>query len=204
MTVARLDDKSGIDKPVMDEGQNTQTKLWLKLTGLDNLNQQGEKQSDGYFDFLEGITIDSQNGRIVFPVLEPFGSDLARQFNPGETALRDRYVYQQLYDSTKTVAQQFFPKLNRYTIKGTYTAQGGGGSYQLNAINIPQGSVTVTAGATKLVEGTDYTIDYNAGRLNVINTAILSSGQPIDVHLENNELFGVQQKSLYGSRFDYR
>jgi cell surface protein SprA len=204
LTVARLDDKSGIDKPVMDEGQNTKSKLWLKLTGLDNLNQQGEKQSDGYFDFLEGITIDAQNGRIAFPVLEPFGSDLAKQFNPGETDLISRYVYQQLYDSTKTVAQQFFPKLNRYAIRGTYTAQGGGGSYQLNAINIPQGSVTVSAGATKLVEGTDYTIDYNAGRLNVINTAILSSGQPIDVHLENNELFGVQQKSLYGSRFDYK
>ncbi len=204
LSVARLDDKSGIEKPVMEEGQNTKSKLWLKLTGLDNLNQQGEKQSDGYFDFLEGVTIDSQNGRIVFPTVEPFGSDLAKQFNPGETDLINRYVYQQLYDSTKTVAQQFFPKLNRYTIKGTYTAQGGGGSYQLNAINIPQGSVTVSAGATKLVEGTDYTVDYNAGRLNVINTAILSSGQPIDVHLENNELFGVQQKSLYGTRLDYK
>ncbi|MES2425797.1 MAG: cell surface protein SprA [Bacteroidota bacterium] len=204
LTVARLDDKTGVDKPIMQEGQNTSNKLWLKLTGLDNLNQQGEKQPDGYFDFLEGITIDSQNGRISFPVLEPFGSDLAKQFNPGETDLINRYVYQQLYDSTKTVAQQFFPKLNRYAIRGTYTSAGGGGSYQLNAINIPQGSVTVTAGATKMIEGTDYTIDYNVGRLNVINTAILSSGQPIEVHLENNELFGVQQKSLYGTRFDYK
>jgi cell surface protein SprA len=204
LTIARLDDKTGIDKPVMEEGQNTANKLWLRLTGLDNLNQQREKQPDGYFDFIEGITIDPQNGRIIFPTIEPFGSDLARQFTPGETDLRNRYVYQQLYDSTKTVAQQFFPKLNRYAIRGTYTSQGGGGEYQLNAINIPQGSVTVSAGSTKLVEGTDYTIDYSAGRLNVINTAILSSGQPIDVHLENNELFGVQQKSLYGSRFDYR
>ena len=204
LSVTRLDDKTGIEKPVMEEGQNTKTKLWLKITGLDNLDQQNQKQSDGYFDFLEGITIDSQNGRIMFPVIEPFGSDLAKQFSPTETDLVSRYVYQQLYDSTKTVAQQFFPKLNRYAIKGTYTAQGGGGSYQLNAVNIPQGSVTVSAGATKLVEGTDYTIDYNAGRLNVINTAILSSGQPISVHLENNEIFGVQQKSLYGSRFDYK
>ncbi|TSJ44610.1 cell surface protein SprA [Mucilaginibacter corticis] len=204
LSISRLDDKTGIEKPVMDEGQNTKTKLWLKLTGLDNLDQQNQKQSDGYFDFLEGITIDSQNGRIMFPVIEPFGSDLAKQFNPGETDLIGRYVYQQLYDSTQTVAQQYFPALNRYAIKGTYTAQGGGGTYQLNAVNIPQGSVTVSAGATKLVEGTDYTIDYSAGRLNVINTSILSSGQPISVHLENNEIFGVQQKSLYGSRFDYK
>jgi cell surface protein SprA len=204
LSIARLDDKSGIEKPIMEEGQRTKSKLWLQLTDLDNLNQQNEKQPDGYFDFLEGITIDSQNGRIMFPVIEPFGSDLTKQFNAGETDLISRYVYQQLYDSTKTVAQQFFPQLNRYTIKGTYSAQGGGGSYQLNAINIPQGSVIVNAGGTKLVEGTDYTIDYSAGRLNVINTAILSSGQPITVNLENNELFGVQQKSLYGSRFDYQ
>ncbi|HEY9535787.1 MAG TPA: cell surface protein SprA, partial [Mucilaginibacter sp.] len=204
LSVTRLDDKTGVEKPVMEEGQNTASKLWLRLTGLDDLDQQNQKQPDGYFDFLEGITIDSQNGRIMFPVLEPFGSDLAKQFAPGEAGLAGRYVYQQLYDSTKTVAQQFFTKLNRYSIKGTYTAQGGGGSYQLNGVNIPQGSVTVSAGATKLIEGTDYTIDYNAGRLNVINTAILSAGQPISVHLEDNGLFGIQQRSLYGSRFDYK
>ncbi|MDB5030903.1 cell surface protein SprA [Mucilaginibacter sp.] len=204
LSIARLDDKSGIEKPIMEEGQNTKSKLWLQLTGLDNLNQQNEKQPDGYFDFLEGITIDSQNGRIMFPVIEPFGNDLSKQFNPGETDLIKRYVYQQIYDSTKTVAQQFFPQLNRYAIKGTYSAQGGGGVYQLNATNIPQGSVIVSAGASKLVEGTDYTIDYSVGRLNIINTAILTSGQPITVNLENNELFGVQQKSLFGSRFDYK
>jgi cell surface protein SprA len=203
LQIARLDDKSGISKLIMEEGQNTKSKLWIQLTDLDNLDQQQQKQPDGYFDFIPNVTIDPQNGLIVFPVLEPFGSDLKKQFNPGETDLINRYVYQQLYDSTKTVAQQFFPNLNRYTIKGTYSSLGGGGSYQLNAVNIPQGSVIVNAGAQKLIEGTDYTVDYNAGRLNVINQAILSSGQPITVNLENNELFGVQQKSLYGTRFDY-
>jgi len=204
LQIARLDDKSGISKPIMEEGQNTKGKLWIQLTDLDNLDQQNQKQPDGYFDFLDKITIDAQNGLVIFPVLEPFGSDLKNQFAPGETDLVSRYVYQQLYDSTKTVAQQYFPQLNRYTIKGTYSAAGGGGSYQLNAINIPQGSVIVNSGSQKLAEGTDYTIDYNTGRINIINQALLSSGQPITVNLENNELFGVQQKSLYGSRFDYK
>ena len=167
LRIARLDDKSGIEKPLMEEGQNTKSKLWVQLTGLDNLNPQNEKQPDGYFDFLEKITIDSQNGRIIFPVLEPFGSDLARQFTPTETDLRNRYVYQQLYDSTKTVAQQFFPLLNRYLIKGTYSSQGGSSSYQLDASNIPQGSVVVNSGAVKLQEGTDYTVDYNGGRIDI-------------------------------------
>ncbi|GAB2696488.1 cell surface protein SprA [Mucilaginibacter koreensis] len=203
LTVSRLDDKSGIEKPIMDEGQNTTSKLWLQLTGLDNLNQQNNKQPDGYFDFLEGITIDSQNGRIMFPTIEPFGADLSAKFTNTEQALRDRYVYQPLYDSLKTIAQQLFPRLNRYVIKGTYSSQSGS-EFQLNAVNIPQGSVVVNAGTLRLTEGTDYTVDYNIGRIHILNTAILSSGQPITVNIENNELFGVQQKSLYGARFDYR
>ncbi|GAA4330856.1 cell surface protein SprA [Mucilaginibacter gynuensis] len=202
MRIARLDDKSGIEKPVMDEGQNLKDKLWLRITGLDNLNQQNDNQPDGYFDFLEGVTIDSQQGRIMFPVVEPFGSDLAKQFLPSEADIAKRYVYQPLYDSTKTIAQQFFPQLNRYVIKGTYTSQGGS-EFLLNAVNIPQGSVVVTAGTLKLTEGNDYTVDYSAGRIRIINQALLSSGQPINIKLENNELFGVQQKTLFGTRLDY-
>ena len=202
LAISRLDDKSGIVKNIMEEGQNTKSKLWIQLTDLDNLDAQNNKVPDGYFDYIEGITIDSQNGRIMFPVLEPFGQDLAKQFTPAETDLASRYVYQALYDSTKTIAQQFFPQLNRYTISGTYTATGGS-DYQLNAVNIPQGSVIVNAGAQKLIEGTDYTIDYSAGHIRILNQALLQGGQPITVKVENNELFGVQQKSLYGSRFDY-
>ena len=203
LNISRLDDKSGIQKLAMEEGQNTKSKLWLQLTDLDNLDAQQNKQPDGYFDFLEGITIDSNNGVIIFPTLEPFGADLAKQFSPGETELVNRYVYQPLYDSTQFAAKQFFQNLNRYTIAGTFSGTAGS-SYQLNAVNIPQGSVIVNAGATTLVEGTDYTIDYNAGRITILNTALLNSGQPITVKVENNELFGVQQKSLFGSRFDYQ
>jgi cell surface protein SprA len=202
-SISRLDEKSSIEKYIMDEGANTKSKLWLQLMGLDNLNQKNDKQPDGYFDFLPNITIDAQNGRIIFPVVEPFGSDLAKQFAPGEQALINRYVYQPLYDSTKTIAQQFFPQLNRYVIKGVYSAQSGS-EYQLNATNIPPGSVVVNAGSLALQEGVDYTMDYNSGRIRILNQAVLQSAQPITVKLENNELFGVQQKSLYGTRFDYR
>jgi len=203
MTITRLDDKSGIQKEVMEEGQNTKSKLWLQALGLDNLDAQQNKQPDGYFDYLEGITMDSNNGVLIFPTLEPFGADLAKQFLPGEQDLTRRYVYQPLYDSTQTTATQLYPNLNRYTISGTYSATSGS-SYQLNAVNIPQGSVIVNAGATTMVEGTDYTIDYNAGRITILNQALLASGQPITVKVENNELFGVQQKSLFGTRLDYK
>ena len=122
----------------MEEGQNTKSKLWIQLTDLDNLDMQLNKQPDGYFDYLEGITIDSQNGLIIFPELEPFGKDLAKRFLAGEQSLVSRYVYQPLYDSTQTIATQLFPKLNRYMIQGTFSGTSGS-QYQLNAVNIPAG-----------------------------------------------------------------
>nr|WP_294898711.1 cell surface protein SprA [uncultured Pedobacter sp.] len=204
LNIFRLDDKAGVEQPLISEGQNLKGKLWLQVVNLDRLNQQGAKEPDGYFDFLQGLTIDAQNGRIIFPTIEPFGKDLASQFVPGtEQALIDKYVYQPLYDSTKTVAQQLFPGLNRYLIKGTYQSQVSS-EFQLNAINVPEGSVVVTAGTLKLTEGADYTVDYNIGRVKILNDALLNSGQPIKITLESNELFGIQQKSLFGTRLDYK
>ncbi|RCH54663.1 cell surface protein SprA [Mucilaginibacter hurinus] len=203
LRIARLDNRTNVEQLVATQGQNLKDRLWLNILGFDNLNQQNDRQPDGYFDFLEGVTIDSQQGRIMFPTVEPFGSDLRRQFIiPPEGTLADTFVYQPLYDTTRTIAQQNFPNLNRYIIKGTYSSQGGS-EFLLNAVNIPQGSVVVTAGTLVLTEGSDYTVDYSAGRIRIINQALLSSGQPINIKLENNELFGVQQKSLFGTRLDY-
>ena len=204
LNIFRLDENTGIEKPQITEGQNTNGQLWLQLTNLDNLNQQNDRKPDGFFDFIEGITIDPLNGRITFPLVEPFGSDLAARFNPAtEQGLIQKYVFQPLYDSTKVDAQQLFQRLNRYYIRGTYQSQSGS-EFQLNAINIPQGSVQVIAGTLPLQEGADFTVDYNSGRVRILNQALLNSGQPIRIKLENNELFGVQQRSLIGSRFDYR
>ena len=76
----------------------------IKLLNLDNLNQQQATTSDGVFDFIEGLTARSSNGRIIFPVLKPFGEDLRVNFN---NDIADKYVYDYLYDSTLTVNQQF-------------------------------------------------------------------------------------------------
>ncbi|RYF25710.1 MAG: cell surface protein SprA [Flavobacteriales bacterium] len=149
------------------------------------------------------VTIDPQNGRIIFPFVEPFGASLASQFNPGEANLIDKYTYPQLYDSTKVVAQQNFPGKDRYIIKGHYQSDISS-EFSLNAINVPEGSVKVFMGSIPLVEGNDYTVDYMSGRVKILNTALLSSGQSIRISTENNELFGLQQRSLFGVRGDYR
>ncbi len=171
----------------------------IKLLNLDELNQQIDKGSDGVFDFIEGITAKSSNGRIIFPVREPFGNYLAQQFN--NSTLADKYSYQILYDSTLTVAQQF-PEKNKFRLKGTFESSSGA-EIRLNAMNIPAGSVTVTAGSQKLVENQDYTVDYMLGRVTIINDGILSSGVPIKISLENNSMFGIQNKTLVGIHADY-
>ncbi|MBT5750392.1 MAG: cell surface protein SprA, partial [Flavobacteriales bacterium] len=171
----------------------------IKVLNLDRLNQQLDNQSDGVFDFIEGITAKASNGRIIFPVREPFGSYLYNKIN--DATIAEKYVYQSLYDSTLTVAQQY-PELNKFRLKGTYQSSSGA-EIRLNAMNVPEGSVTVTAGSQKLTEDQDYTVDYMLGRVTIINEGILNSGVPIKISLENNSMFGIQNKTLIGLHADY-
>lgn len=175
----------------------------IQTLNLDNLNNQGDPQPDGVFDYLPGVTINTNNGRIMFTSVEPFGSYLREQFTPEErTTVAETYVYDELYDSIQTIAQQY-PQYNRFVLKGQYKSSVSS-EISLGAFNVPEGSVTVTAGGQQLVEGRDYTVDYQLGRVKIINDGILSSGVPINVSYENNALFGFQQKTLFGTRLDYR
>ena len=175
----------------------------LEIFELDNLNNQNDPMPDGVFDFVPGTTITPNNGRVIFPVLEPFGDYLEQELiDAGSGNLVPLYVYHELYDSTKIIAQQF-PEKNRFVLKGTYKASSGS-EISLGAFNIPEGSVQVSVGGQQLVEGRDYTVDYNLGRVKIINEGLLNSGSQVKIDFENNALFGFQIKSLYGSRLDYR
>lgn len=192
-------DPGGGEKRYLPEGPNAGVPL-LSLLNLDKLNSQGVPQPDGVFDFVDGITINTQQGKIIFPVLEPFGRDLA----PGvgnDPVLEHKYLYTILYDSTKTVAQQF-QQNDRYILRGSYKSSSSSEIF-LGGFSIPQGSVVVTAGGTRLIEGQDYQIDYGLGRLKILNSGILNSGIPINVQYEDNSTFGFQQQNFMGARFDY-
>lgn len=203
LNVIYADDPSGADLnyiPVQNEPLLTGVPL-LTVLNLDNLNTQLERAPDGIFDFIEGVTIQSQQGRIIFPVLEPFGSDLAPKFRNDPSRAR-YYSFYELYDSTRFAAVQL-PQYNKFFLRGTY--QGSSNSeISIGQTNIPRGSVKVTANGAPLTENQDYTVDYNLGRVRIINTGLLNSGAVIKVSAESNSLFSVQQKTLMGSRFDYK
>ncbi len=183
--------------PFGDKNQGTPI---LTLVNLDRLNNNRDPQPDGVFDYVEGFTVLSPYSRIVFPVLQPFGRDLASQIYNVVPATAKDTLYYALYDSIKAVAQQF-PNLNRFVMKGS--ARTSGSSDISIGYNIPRGSVKVTAGGQTLIEGADYDINYDLGTIKVTNQAILNAGLPVQVNFENNAGFGLQQKSFLGLRFDY-
>ena len=184
--------------PFGDKNQGTPI---ISLINLDRLNNQLDPQPDGVFDYVEGFTVYSQYSRVMFPVLEPFGRDLATGIytNPNLPAIKDS-LYYALYDSIKAVAQQF-PNLNRFVLKGS--AKISGSSDISIGYNIPRGSVTVSAGGRLLIEGIDYDINYDLGTIKITNSAIINSGIPVQVNYENNASFGLQQRSYMALRWDY-
>ncbi|MBX9852865.1 MAG: cell surface protein SprA [Cytophagaceae bacterium] len=203
LRVIYKNDITGADLPNLQEGQNTTNIPLLRLTGLDRLNPNNDPFFDGNFDFVEDITIDSKYGRIIFPVLEPFGSNMAQYFDPvTEQNLINKYVYNELYEKTKSDAEQIATK-DKYFLKGKY--QGSSSSeIILPGINIAPGSVTVLAGSTPLMEGTDYDIDYNLGRIKIKNQGVLQSNKEIIIRFEKTDLINFRRKSFIGSRFDYK
>lgn len=192
-------DETGTPIPFLPEG-NLSKQLLLRVTGLDTLNNNNDPQPDGFFDFVPGITIVPQNGRIIFPVLEPFGSDLAKKIKDPE--IREKYVFQELYDSTRFKAQNE-TQLNKFLLKGQFKSSSSS-EISLNAFNVPKGSVRVTAGGQALTEGVHYTVDYNLGRVKIIDEGILNSGTPIKVDFENNATFNFQTRNFMGLNADYR
>lgn len=180
-------------------------KQLIQVLGLDNLNVNLEPTPDGIFDFIEGVTINSQMGRIILPRTEPFGSDLIQAFQQNGTTNTDlirKYVFTELYDSTRAWAVQF-PQYNRFRLQGQYQSASGS-EISLNAINLPPNSVQVTAGGQRLNEGSDYQVDYMSGKVRILNQGILASGQPINISFENNPLFNMQQRTMTATRLDYR
>ena len=172
----------------------------LQALGLDQLNSQLDRQPDGLFDFVDGITVMAEKGRIIFPVLEPFGRHLLKYITDPEQIRK--YVFTELYDSTQTVARQMAEK-NKYVLSGQFTSASGS-EIRLNVANIPAGSVKVTAGGVTLTENVDYTVDYNMGSVKIINSAIIESQTPVQVSLESNQFFGLQTKTLVGTHLNYR
>ncbi len=190
-------DSTGVYLSYLPEEKFKNTIL-LRALNLDRLDAKNNPHPNGQFDFVEGYTINK--GRIIFPVAEPFGEHLAKWIN--DPVLADKYCFRELYDSTKTVAKQI-TEHDKFLLTGRYKGTNAG-EIDLGVTNVARGSVIVTAGGTTLTENVDYTVDYNMGRVTIINQSLIDSGTNISASVESNDTYGMQRKTMLGLNLDYQ
>ena len=173
----------------------------IRVLGADRLDNNNKAHSNGYFDYVEGYTI--SNGRVFIPKVEPFGSYMRDYLVKRGVAAdkAEKYAFTELYDSTKTVAKQIAEK-NKYQIVGQFKGSAAN-VISLDAYNVPQGSVLVTAGGITLKEGIDYSVDYSAGEVTILNQSIIDAGTAVNVSLESNTDFGQTRKTMFGLNWEY-
>ena len=173
----------------------------LKVIGADRLDNNNRPNSNGYFDYVDGYTV--SNGRVFLPKVEPFGRSLYAYLTgkgvPVDIA--KKYVFQELYDSTKTTAKQIAER-DKYELVGQFKGSSAN-VISLGAYNVPQGSVVVTAGGVKLTEGVDYAVDYSAGEVTILNQSIIDAGTGVNVSLESNTDYGQTRKTMLGLNWEY-
>ncbi len=202
-----------------DDTEISETPL-IRLFHLDrlNFNNDPQERGDGFFDYVPGLTVLTQNGKIIFTKSEPFGRYLFDVLdddnNPNNNDTdyeqdeyanpnQEKYVYDLLYKSTKTEALDDAEK-NKFQIKGRFKSSGSGGGIPIGAFNVPRGSVRVTAGGRLLVEGIDYTVNYQLGRVEILDEALKASNTPINVDVENNAVFGQQTRRFTGINVEHQ
>ncbi|KPM31355.1 Protein involved in gliding motility SprA [Croceitalea dokdonensis DOKDO 023] len=210
-------DESGVPVPfpaaASANGKPLEERILLNVFNLDRLNLYNDVQAggDGFFDYVPGITVDTQTGRIIFTKVEPFGEYLFDllgggtyevENDQGYNANQQRYVFRNMYAKTKAASLQDAEK-NRFQLKGRYKSQGNNG-IPIGAFNVPRGSVRVTAGGRQLQEGIDYTVNYQAGTVQLLDQSLEASNVPINISVENNAVFGQQTRRFTGINVEHK
>ena len=197
------DNTSNYRAPNLNEGTNTNNIPLLQVLKLDQLNRNQDPQPDANFDFIEDVTFDVDNGAIIFPVKEPFGETLEEAFTDQEQDLKDKYVFQELYNGTQVNARQNSLK-NKFELIPEYQGRSQR-EYLLEGFNVLEGSVVVTSGSQVLIEGQHYQVSYLGGaRVTIVDDGILNSGSPITISYEEADMFNFRSRWLTGARFDYQ
>lgn len=204
LDIMYADDETGVPINMLQNAETPDVadKTLLNLLDVDKLDQSlnYEPEGDGYFDFVEQVTVNPLKGQIVFPTVEPFGKDLANKLTDPEDEI---YIFEEMYRQTQSEAKNNFQTKDKYYLKGYHKSESVNG-IPLGAFNVPQGSVRVTTGGRELLEGVDYVVDYQMGRVQIVNPSLEASNAPIEVSVENNAAFNLQTKRFIGVDIEHK
>lgn len=182
----------------------------ISLLGLDRFNPNNVPPPDQLFDFIPGLTIDTQRGLLIFPHLRPFDKqirdelrrlgriDAAGNFtNPTDT----NFVYQEIYFNQQRPTASDAGTKNRYIIRATFS---GGIQNPLQiGFNVAQGSVRVSSNGQPLTEGVDFTVDYQLGQVQILRPELLSPGANLRIDYERNDIVLLAARTILGTRAEY-
>lgn len=176
---------SSTDSYSIPEGKNTTNIPLLELLKMDQIDDRNNKQSDGVFDLIEGITIDSYRGLLKFPVIEPFGETLKSYFEKTENSLVEKYVFNELYDEHSEDASNH--QNNIYYINYTISSSGIPSQISL-PLEVPDGKeIEVFISETKLAEEVDYAINSNNQSITIFDTSLFTKETHVKIKLLNGE-----------------
>ncbi len=156
---------------------------------------------------MTSVTIDPGFGRVIFPVLEPFGRTLRQGL--GNDTLRQpelvgKYVYDEIYRKTKSDVLQIAGK-NKYFLVGQLQSSSSDViQFASFGGNIDPKFVNVFSGSNRLTENQDYILQADLGQVKIINPTYLMSGQQVRVTYDKSDLFQVRQRAFWGTRLDYK
>lgn len=188
-------DATGGYVPYLPTGNGTGQRF-LDLLGLDRINSRGERERDGRFDYIDGLTIEPKYGWVYLPSVSPFEATLE------QVGVEPNYRYPELYTQSPTEAKKFKER-NRYQLRGSYRGNDRG-VIPIGSWGGHTGAVRVEVLGRTLVEGVDYLVDYSEGTVTITNEQLLLNKEAISVRVDEEGLGAKQRQSLLGVDLNYR
>ncbi|MAV64820.1 MAG: cell surface protein SprA [Candidatus Marinimicrobia bacterium] len=201
---------------------------FLSLFKLDSKDQNGNNllSGDGIIDSQFPSIVNAQYGELFFPAHLPFAyeqidgnenpqwgtnvQDIGQLLNTPLNVDDDPFsIFQSEFSEGSTGPAMYF-STNSQTIIGEHEfiiKVKNSQSLRSSSIDlgfmIVEGSETVRLNGRSLIKGTDYSIDYFTGSLNLINQEALDPTANLEITYEENELLSFDQKLLAGLHFKY-
>ncbi len=195
------------EKAVEPQGQTGNT--YLQLFGLaqrtntstfDIENRLWPRPSDPNFELSLGASAAKviRDQFLVFPSLRPFAKNgLARGGNPSN-------------DTIYTTPSEYVRSAQRpqsvYHIRVRYQAEGSGesGALMLGSIQVRPNSERLTVDGIPLVRGSDYTVDYDLGRVAFARPdTLFPRPRQVTAQFEENPVFAETPSSIFGATAEF-
>jgi Motility related/secretion protein len=193
-------DQQGKENPEesQDEGGAANLNNYLAILGLDLHNSVEARVPDGKMDQGRREIFWSELGLIIFPNREPFNTDTTFAVDNGlrTPSLRAKVpsIYNYNSATEKTLKTEYYIQIATKTRASII---------HLNRSNIIEGSERVIVNGQQLTKGTDYSIEYDFGKITLMSSAALDPNATINIDFEYAPFFAVQKKTLMGLRAEY-